>query len=135
MLLLLVSAKDASAPMLDRMLDSGLVTLVGMGIVYLSLLIIGEIMGIVGKLMSREPAPDPAIVPVPAPVVAVAPTPAHAGIDPRTLAILTAAAVAAVGGRPIHVRRITFLNQNTISAWADMGKVAIHTSHNLRRNM
>lgn len=54
--------------------------------------------------------------------------------DSRILAVITAAAVAAMGGRPLKVRRVTFLNQNTVSAWAETGRVAIQSSHNLGRN-
>lgn len=49
------------------------------------------------------------------------------------LAILTAAAVA-VTGRRVVVHRITFLNSNTVSGWAEVGRASIHQSHNLRRN-
>lgn len=53
--------------------------------------------------------------------------------DAELVAILTAAAVACLGRR-IVVRRITFLNQNTVSGWAEAGRLSIHTSHNVRRN-
>ena len=52
--------------------------------------------------------------------------------DATTLAVITAAAVAAVG-RPVRVQRITFINHNTISAWAERGRVSIQGSHNIRR--
>lgn len=124
-------AAAANASMLDRMLDSVEITLVGMGIVFISLWIIGEIMGVVGRLMAREEQPEPTPQAVPSPPAASF----HSGVDPETLAVLTAAAVAALGRHDLRIQRVTLLRPNTISAWADMGRVAIHTSHNLRRNM
>lgn len=52
--------------------------------------------------------------------------------ESRLVAILTAAAMAVVG-RPVVVRRITFINQNTVSGWAEAGRQSIHYSHNIRR--
>jgi hypothetical protein len=53
--------------------------------------------------------------------------------DPELLVVLAAAATAALG-TPIVVRRITFLDQNTVSGWAEVGRTALHWSHNLPRN-
>ncbi len=52
-------------------------------------------------------------------------------LDRRTVALISAAAVAAVG-RPVRVQRITFVNQNTVSGWSEAGRVRLHTSHTLR---
>jgi hypothetical protein len=54
-------------------------------------------------------------------------------VDPRLLVVLTAAA-AMVAGRPVAVRRITFINRDTVSGWAEAGRTSIHLSHNPRRN-
>lgn len=54
-------------------------------------------------------------------------------MDPKLLAILTAAAVAAMGGRRLAVRQVTYLNQNTVSGWAEIGRAVIQSSHNLQR--
>lgn len=62
----------------------------------------------------------------------------HAGggpTDPVLIAIITAAAVAAMGGAPVRVRRITYVNHNTISGWAESGRLGIHASHNLRKGL
>lgn len=57
--------------------------------------------------------------------------------DPVLIAVITAAAVAAMGGggAPVRVRRITFVNHNTISGWAESGRLNIHASHNTRRTL
>lgn len=55
------------------------------------------------------------------------------GINPELLVVLTAAATAALG-TPVIVHRITFLNQNTVSGWAEAGRTSLHWSHNVRRN-
>jgi hypothetical protein len=54
-------------------------------------------------------------------------------ITPELLVVLTAAATAALG-TPVIVHRITFLNQNTVSGWAEAGRTSLHWSHNVRRN-
>jgi hypothetical protein len=54
--------------------------------------------------------------------------------DGHLVAIVTAAAVAALG-RPVVVRRLTFLNQNTVSGWAEAGRLMIQTSHNMQRKV
>lgn len=93
------------------------------------------------------PAPVPATAPVgaPAPVAAPAapvqpepvlspvPIPPGPPVNGDLVAILTAAAMACLGRR-VAVRRITFINQNTVSGWAEAGRLSIHTSHNVRRN-
>lgn len=49
------------------------------------------------------------------------------------LVVLTATASVALG-QHVVVRRITFLNQNTVSGWAEAGRTSLHWSHNVRRN-
>lgn len=62
------------------------------------------------------------------PQAAVAP-----GIDAHLIPVIAAAATAIVGRRVV-VHRITFINMNTVSGWAEVGRTSIHQSHNLRRN-
>jgi hypothetical protein len=59
--------------------------------------------------------------------------PSQEAINPKLLVVLTAAATAALG-TPVVVRRITFLDQKTVSGWAEVGRTALHWSHNLPRN-
>lgn len=54
-------------------------------------------------------------------------------IDYELLVVLTAAATVALG-RQVVVRRITFVNQNTVSGWTEAGRASLHGSHNVRRN-
>ena len=53
--------------------------------------------------------------------------------DPELLVLLTAAATAALA-KPVVVRRITFLDTQTVSGWAEAGRTVLHWSHNLPRN-
>jgi hypothetical protein len=57
------------------------------------------------------------------------------GIDKHTIVVLSAAVSAVLRGRPARISRITFLNQNTISAWAEAGRMGIHNSHRLGRTI
>jgi hypothetical protein len=59
---------------------------------------------------------------------------ADAAIDPKLIAVLTVAATVAAGRR-VAVRRVTFINRNTISGWAEAGRTSIQLSHNLRRTI
>jgi cell division protein FtsX len=59
---------------------------------------------------------------------------AQSELDPRLIAILAAAATAAVGRR-VQIRRITFINRDTVSGWAEAGRTSIQMSHNLRRTI
>ncbi len=88
-----------------------------------------------------KPVPAPAPVaaapvaapPVKAPAAPIAPAPVDTLTNAKLVAVITAAAVAYLGKR-VAVRRITFINQNTVSGWAEAGRLSIHTSHNVRRN-
>jgi Na+-transporting methylmalonyl-CoA/oxaloacetate decarboxylase gamma subunit len=119
-LLLLISADELAA----RESEALLLALVGMSVVFLALVTIGTFIFLLGRLFAERPAP----------VAETALSSSAEGIDARTVAILSAAAVAAVG-RPVRIQRITFINRNTISAWAERGRVSIHGSHNVRRTL
>jgi hypothetical protein len=55
-------------------------------------------------------------------------------VETELIAVLTAAATVALGRR-VAVRRVTFINRNTISGWAEAGRTSIQLSHNLRRTI
>jgi uncharacterized membrane protein len=55
-------------------------------------------------------------------------------LSSRLIAILAAAATAALGRRVV-IRRITFINRDTVSGWAEAGRTSIQMSHNLRRTI
>ena len=61
-------------------------------------------------------------------------TATSSGISPHLVPILAAAAAVAIGRRVV-VRRITFINRNTVSGWAEAGRTSIQMSHNLRRTL
>jgi hypothetical protein len=58
----------------------------------------------------------------------------QSGITSHLIPILAAAAAAAIGRRVV-IRRITFINRDTVSGWAVAGRTSIQLSHNLRRTM
>ncbi|NBC17342.1 MAG: hypothetical protein GVY18_08530 [Bacteroidetes bacterium] len=110
---------------------------VGMGVVFTVLAVIGGLLVLLGKVFA-EPVEEAAEAPAPSPRPAEA-APAHTTappghVDPQTLAVLTAAAYAAVG-RPVRIRRVTFINQNTVSAWKEVGRATIQASHNIKRSL
>ncbi|NJL30705.1 MAG: hypothetical protein HC898_03225 [Phycisphaerales bacterium] len=58
------------------------------------------------------------------------------GMPPQLIAVIAAAATAALGGagKQVVVKRITTRKAITApSAWAEMGRVVVHSSHNIRR--
>lgn len=112
--------------------DAFTLAAVGISVVFVALAVVGGIMLLLGRWLR---APEPAALAAAPPAEASAPAhatglPGH--VDGPTLAVLTAAAVAALG-RPVRVRRVTFVNQTTVSAWKAVGRITIHASHNLRR--
>lgn len=128
-LLLLAATAAPQASGGASFLDMILLSLVGMLVVFTALGLIGGIMSLLGRLLAKEVVEE-AVDPAVAPATETADVPA--GLDPRTLAVLSAAAYAAVG-RPVRLRRITFINENTVSGWKEAGRTAVQSSHNLRR--
>ena len=100
------------------------VAVVGITVVFVVLSTIGGVIALLGRLLA-PPAPEATPAPVPAASGA-------AGLAPETLAVLTAAAYAAVG-QPVRVRRVTFIEEDTVSAWTDAGRARVQGSHNFRR--
>jgi Na+-transporting methylmalonyl-CoA/oxaloacetate decarboxylase gamma subunit len=120
----------ADMTLAEKLRDAITVTVVGMGTVFVSLYLMGELFMLLhryfhGKVESGEPEPAPSA------------KSAHAAqpvIDPHLIPVLVAAATAALGRR-VMVRRITFISRNTVSGWGEAGRASIQTSHNLRRTM
>jgi Na+-transporting methylmalonyl-CoA/oxaloacetate decarboxylase gamma subunit len=110
----------------EKLLDATTLTIVGMGTVLVCLWLIGDIFNLLRRMFGGVP---PAAAVKSAAHSVEAPT----GIEAHLIPIITAAATAAVGGR-VMVHRITFINSNTVSGWAEAGRTSIHQSHNLRRN-
>ena len=124
--MVITSVYSLAAMSLDeKLLDATTLTIVGMGTVLVCLWLIGDIFNLLGRLFSSTP-------PVAKHAVGDGVV-AASGIDAHLIPIITAAATAAVGRR-VMVHRITFINSNTVSGWAEAGRTSIHQSHNLRRN-
>ena len=126
--LLLQTAAEAE-PAVSPAYEAFILAAVGVTVVFAALVFIGGFIYVLGKVFTEREVP----------VVSPASTSAHSmpigeGIDARTLAVITAAAVAAVG-RPVRLQRVTFINRNTVSAWSERGRVSIHASHNVRRSL
>ncbi|MDK2972344.1 MAG: glutaconyl-CoA/methylmalonyl-CoA decarboxylase subunit delta [Candidatus Sumerlaeota bacterium] len=102
----------------------------GMGLVFTALAILMIILMIMRATIGSETAaPAPAAAPAPPPPA----TPAtDNGIDPETVAVLTAAAIAVVRA-PIRLKSVTFIRHDGGKDWASHGRAAIHTSHRLRK--
>jgi Na+-transporting methylmalonyl-CoA/oxaloacetate decarboxylase gamma subunit len=126
-LALLPALVDVADDLAARESEALLLALVGMSVVFLALVTIGFFIFLLGRLFAERAVPESQSRPVAEPVAAD-------GLDPRTIAVISAAAFVAVG-QPVRVQRITFINRNTISAWAERGRVSIHGSHNVRRTL
>jgi len=118
-------AERAASPAYEALI----LAVVGVTVVFTALVFIGSFIYLLGKVFAEREAP----------VVSPAATSAHSmpvseDIDARTIAVITAAAVAAIG-RPVRLQRVTFINRNTVSAWSERGRVSIHASHNVRRSL
>lgn len=127
-LFLFVQATPTTAASDD--VDALALTIVGMTVVFTALVMTGSLIALIGRLFQQkvqDVEPDTKSVETLTPVGS-----GDGQVDGHTLALLTAAAYAAVG-RPVEIRRITFINQNTVSAWREMGRISIHGSHNLKR--
>ena len=124
----------AEMTLAEKVRDALAVTIVGMGTVFVSLYLMGELFALLhryfhGRAASDEPelasqaksarTPEPALDP---------------RLNPVLIPVLVAAATAVVGRR-VLVRRITFVNRNTVSGWGEAGRASIQTSHNLRRSI
>jgi Na+-transporting methylmalonyl-CoA/oxaloacetate decarboxylase gamma subunit len=102
---------------------------VGIGVVFTALVLIGVCISALGRLLSPSEVVPPVQV-----ISSAHGMPLRTEDHERLVILITAAATAAIG-RPVRVRRITFINRNTISAWAERGRVSIQSSHNTGRRL
>jgi hypothetical protein len=94
-----------------------------------------QVAGLLEQFAARLRDPEGGLVrtaPGARPAGTVAPAP---GAQKVVVIAAAAAAAATVLGRAVRVKRITFLNQNTISAWAEAGRLTIHNSHRIGRSL
>lgn len=88
---------------------------VGVGAVFIALIVTGIVVTIIGRLAREKP-------PVPASSVGPLPDVAYSGVDKHVVVLLTAAATAAVK-RPVQVRRVRFVSHRHVSSgWAAAGR-------------
>jgi Na+-transporting methylmalonyl-CoA/oxaloacetate decarboxylase gamma subunit len=92
---------------------------VGMLVVLVALSVIASAVGLLTNLLRPEaPPPEPKAPDTPGP-------------DPRTIAVLAAAASVACG-RAVTVRRVTVLGHETPEAWVTGGRATLLGSHTPR---
>lgn len=122
----------------EKLFDSITVTLVGMGIVFLALLTMGEIFKLLGNLFASPPAVEEKADLLPIDTVVLS----EPSLEPKSIdlqqvdakrIVLLVAAATVVLRRRVVIRRITFINHNTVSGWAEAGRISIQTSHNIQR--
>jgi sodium pump decarboxylase gamma subunit len=94
--------------------------IVGMGVVFVALTIIGFVAAVMTRALREQP-PDPE-------PEAVEPAEPGVGVDGRTVAIITAAAAAALH-RPVRVRRVTVVGRRGHEAWVSGGRSILLGSH------
>lgn len=111
--------------------DGFLLAVVGITVVFAALSVVGAMMTLGARLLSgqRSSHNTPGQQPRPRAMA----TPDAASIDDRRLvAILTAAAVAALGPR-VRITRIQRVRRNADSIWVGHGRMVVQSSHRLQR--
>ncbi|MEM1208710.1 MAG: OadG family transporter subunit [Planctomycetota bacterium] len=110
-------------------LGLGLVlTLVGMGVVFASLVVLMVMVHGIGKALEERTRPAPAASPPATPPAKAAREPAApAAADNELIAVLAAAAAAALGTSPANVRVIRFRRWS--GEWSAFGRVNLTQSH------
>ncbi|MGD8453468.1 MAG: OadG family transporter subunit [Phycisphaerae bacterium] len=121
---------EASPPAADgNLFDGVMLSIVGVAVVFLALVLVWGGLELLRGILSQRRA---------ATVVAAAPAPADppvaedGPVDGRTLAILTAAAVAALGPG-VRIRRVRSVVRHPSSSWTGHGRIAVQSSHRFRK--
>jgi Na+-transporting methylmalonyl-CoA/oxaloacetate decarboxylase gamma subunit len=122
-------------------MDGAQLAIVGMGIVFFSLILIWMLLAVLQKYQQVRQTTMPAATPAPAtPAPAAAPVAAPVpaapqvddDIDAETLAVIMASVMAVVRA-PARISRVRFISQPASAAWAEHGRTLIHTSHRPRK--
>ncbi|TWT66966.1 Oxaloacetate decarboxylase, gamma chain [Posidoniimonas polymericola] len=112
-------------PLNERMIEALSVAIVGMGTVFLSLWVIGEVFAVL-MWWFRQKAPPSAAESAPA-------TKKSRDRESQRLVAVIAAAATVAAGRRVAVHRVTYIAPDTVSGWAEAGRSRIQSSHSLRR--
>ncbi len=107
----------------ENFIDSGMVIAFGAGAACVMLWLFGK------KILRGATVASPALDAADSNTVQLT----NLTLEPHLLPVLIAAATAVLGC-PVVVHRITFLNQDTVSGWAEAGRMSLHLSHNFRRD-
>jgi Na+-transporting methylmalonyl-CoA/oxaloacetate decarboxylase gamma subunit len=114
----------------EKLLDACTLAVVGMGTVFLSLWVIGEIFALLQSFFVRRDERGAAVSEAQA-IDIKQELSLHP--DPDHLIPILVAAVTAAAGRRVVLKRVTFINRDTVSGWTEAGRTSIHLSHNLLR--
>lgn len=102
--------------MSDIMMEALSLSAVGVGTVFIALIVTGLVVALVGHFFKQKP-------PVPAPKVATPAQHSLGGVDKQTIVLLAAAATVALK-RPVRIRRVHFVSHKHVPAlWAAVGRV------------
>ena len=119
-------AQTTGTDLSENLLNAVMLTLVGMLVVFVSLMLLLAAITLLNRLGAEKPQSQPEAEPAPAPEAAAAET-ATQVTDPHLIAVLTAAATAALRRR-VRVRRAHFV-QTGNHTWAQLGRHEIMSSH------
>ncbi|MEM1331582.1 MAG: OadG family protein [Planctomycetota bacterium] len=97
--------------------------IVGMSVVFSSLVVIGLVIGLISMLAQPNAVDEAPVQP------AGRPSPEDA-VSPELVAVITAAATAAVR-RPVRVRRVVMLGRSDGDPWVSAGRAVLIGSHRL----
>jgi len=123
-----VTLAAGSVPSDDGLLADGVVlAVVGIGLVFAALVLIWLAVALLTRFAAARSASPEAAAPA-----AVADVPSDE-VDGRVLAILTAAAIAALGPGA-RIRQVCRVRRDGASAWAEHGRVVVQSSHNNRKH-
>ncbi len=137
LLVLLGQAGEASG---NDDLNRGLqIMATGMAVVFSALILIWVLLQVVNRA-GAEKKETPVEKPKPQDKAKSVPTPPKApdiqeGIEPETLAVITATVAAVVGRRPFRLKQVRMTSQTPSNRWAEYGRIQIHQSHRLRKGI
>jgi Na+-transporting methylmalonyl-CoA/oxaloacetate decarboxylase gamma subunit len=102
---------------MSNLIEALTLSVVGIGTVFVALIVIGIVVSIIGRLTQNKP-------PTAAKAAASLPDESpFGGVDKRVLVLLAAAATAAVK-QPVRIRRVRFVSHKHVpNLWAAVGRV------------